>query len=197
MVTDSKAGKAEVGSRRSNTGKKLRCDIEGTSCTVLPTFARLGATIPTRCIAHKMPDMVAKQPDPTIQTQSAAASKAADQPQKKSAAKQVTFHGESLVLRICKQFNFISYSNTVLILTTINNLYSERERNILEYTHVCTIYDHLKKCVRREPAVSIFHFFWQTNTVHFFWKKNTVYTEILWAKKVLDSQMVSFPASDF
>ena len=39
--------------------------------------------------------MVAKQPDPTIQTQSAAASKAADQPQKKSAAKQVTFHGES------------------------------------------------------------------------------------------------------
>ena len=32
LVTDSKAGKAEVGSRRSNTGKKLRCDIEGTSC---------------------------------------------------------------------------------------------------------------------------------------------------------------------
>ena len=61
LVTDSKAGKAEVGSRRSNTGKKLRCDIEGTSCLL---------------------------------------------------------------------------ANTVLILTTSNNLYSERERNILEYTHV-------------------------------------------------------------
>ena len=39
--------------------------------------------------------MVAKQPDPKLHTHSAAASKAADQPQKKSAAKQVTFHGES------------------------------------------------------------------------------------------------------
>ena len=97
MVTDSKAGKAEVGSRRSNTGKKLKCDIEGISCDVLPTFARLGATIPTRCVAHKMPDMVAKQPDPKLYTHSnsAAASKAADQPLKKTAAKQVTFHDES------------------------------------------------------------------------------------------------------
>ena len=95
MVTDSKAGKAEVGSRRSNTGKKLKCDIEGISCDVLPTFARLGATIPTRCVAHKMSDMVAKQPDPKLHTHSAAASKAADQPLKKTAAKQVTFHDES------------------------------------------------------------------------------------------------------
>ena len=95
LVTDSKAGKAEVGSRRSNTGKKLKCDIEGISCDVLPTFARLGATIPTRCVAHKMPDMVAKQPDPKLHTHSAAASKAADQPLKKTAAKQVTFHDES------------------------------------------------------------------------------------------------------
>ena len=97
LVTDSKAGKAEVGSRRSNTGKKLRCDIEGTSCTVLPTFAWLGAAVPTRCIAHKMPDMVAKQPDPKLHTHSATASKAGgvDQPLKKTAAKQVTFHDES------------------------------------------------------------------------------------------------------
>ena len=64
----------------------------------------------------------------------------------------------------------------MLILTTSNHLYSERERNILEYIHV---YDHLKKCVRREPVVSIFHFFWQTNTVHFFRQKNTVHRNIL------------------
>ena len=89
------AGKAEVGSRRSHTAKKLKCDIEGTSCTVVPTFARLGAAVPTRCIAHKMPDMVAKQADQTIQTQFSAASKSAVQPHKKSAAKQVTFQGET------------------------------------------------------------------------------------------------------
>ena len=95
LVTDSKAGKAEVGSRRSHTAKKLKCDIEGTSCTVVPTFARLGAAVPTRCIAHKMPDMVAKPADQTIQTQFSAASKPAVQPHKKSAAKQVTFQGET------------------------------------------------------------------------------------------------------
>jgi hypothetical protein len=39
--------------------------------------------------------MVAKQPDPKLHTHSAATSKAADQPLKKTAAKQVTFHDES------------------------------------------------------------------------------------------------------
>ena len=68
--------------------------------------------------------MVAKQTDPTIQTQSAAASKAADQPQKKSAAKQVTFHGESdreLEILDTKQVEV----NRTAVDNTIGDLYGQ------------------------------------------------------------------------
>ena len=75
---------------------------------------------------------------------------------------------------------------------TSNHLYSERERNILEDIHV---YDNLKKCVRREPVVSIFHFFSGKQIQFIFSGKKIPYTEILWTEKVPDAQMVSFPAS--
>ena len=55
--------------------------------------------------------MVAKQPDPKLHTHSAAASKAADQPLQKTAAKQVTFHDES--------------DREVKILHTIEDLYGQ------------------------------------------------------------------------
>ena len=62
----------------------------------------------------------------------------------------------------------------MLILTTTNNLYSERERKILEYTHVCiyicTIYD----CMSLH-----FRFCGKKKTIHFFRQKNTVHRNIL------------------
>ena len=47
LKTDSKAAQTEVGPRRCSTAKKLKCDIEGTTCDILPTLARLGVTLST------------------------------------------------------------------------------------------------------------------------------------------------------
>ena len=60
LLTDTKGAKEAVqGSRRNKLpSDKPTCDIEGTSCPEVPTFLRLGASRPSRCLAHKMPDMV-------------------------------------------------------------------------------------------------------------------------------------------
>ena len=47
------------GSRHSQTSSKAaNCDIEGITCKEPQTLIGLGATHPTRCTGHKMPDMV-------------------------------------------------------------------------------------------------------------------------------------------
>ena len=58
LKTDTKAPHVESGTRRRQSATVPICDIEGTNCQEIPTFARFGATRPSRCSQHKMPPMV-------------------------------------------------------------------------------------------------------------------------------------------
>ena len=60
LQTDTVIAKEPLkGSRRSQAStKNTKCDVEGMICKEAPTWMRLGAGRPTRCTAHKVPDMV-------------------------------------------------------------------------------------------------------------------------------------------
>ena len=60
LQTDTVIAKEPLkGSRRSQAStKNPKCDVEGMICKEAPTWMRLGAGRPTRCTAHKVPDMV-------------------------------------------------------------------------------------------------------------------------------------------
>ena len=60
LKTDTVIAKEPLkGSRRSQAStKNPKCDVEGMICKEAPTWMRLGAGRPTRCTAHKVPDMV-------------------------------------------------------------------------------------------------------------------------------------------
>ena len=92
MKTDTKTALVKVGTKRSATKKQPKCDIEGINCEEVPTFARLGASHPSRCVKHRVPAMVSKESVPLLTSLStSAAEKQTGSHEKKSSVKQVQF----------------------------------------------------------------------------------------------------------
>ena len=96
LKTDTITALVKVGTKWSATKKQPKCDIEGINCEEVPTFARLGAAQPSRCVQHRVPDMVTKEPVPLLTSvSSSAAQKQTGSSKKKSLVKQVQFNEPS------------------------------------------------------------------------------------------------------